>query len=282
AIHPLHVESVAWVSERKDLLSAFLFLLTLLSYVEYINHEKYYQYILSVLFFSLSLMSKPMAVTLPFILLLLDYWPLGRIHAGYSSRAILGILVEKIPFMIMTFLSCAMTLIAQSNAGAVRGADEYPVIVRISNALISYVIYIKKMFVPSNLGILYPYPNVTPVSHIIVAFVILSCITFFSMRYRKKFRWFFVGWFWYIGTLVPVIGFLQVGNQAYADRYTYIPSIGILMIISYGMDLNCKKMRKKNLFLLLITAKIQTSHWKNGITLFEHTLKVTRNNYNYL
>lgn len=291
AIHPLHVESVAWVAERKDVLSTFFWLLTTWSYIRFVRTKKRDAYLLAILFFLLALMAKPMAVTLPFALLLLDYWPLQRfckndseIHARTTQ-----LLYEKIPFFFLSIASSSITFFAQKHGDAVAGLAEYPLQMRIANALLSYITYLQKTLLPQNLGILYPYPNAISAWQAVGAAFVLAGITLLAVRHRERLPWLAVGWLWYLGTLVPVIGLVQVGVQALADRYTYIPLIGIFIIVSWGSDALIRNWNYKNIALgaaalvifpaLAISARIQISYWRDSVTLFEHTLDVTEGNY---
>jgi tetratricopeptide (TPR) repeat protein len=298
AIHPLHVESVAWVAERKDVLSTFLGLLTLWSYARFAQRTQMARYLAVVGFFSLGLMAKPMLVTLPFVLLLLDYWPLNRIQAGQTNNhtgkanpglPLLQLVYEKIPLFVLAGISCAVTFLAQRKGEALGLLDVHPPMMRVANAVVSYLKYVQKMLWPDNLAVLYPYPSVISDWQALGACVVLGCITFLSIRYRKHLPWLFVGWFWYVITLVPVIGLVQVGVQSMADRYTYLPLIGLFVILSWGTAHLIGNWRYKKIalsvfsavlcFLLVATARAQVSYWKNSINLFEHALKVTTGNY---
>jgi tetratricopeptide (TPR) repeat protein len=298
ALHPLHVESVAWVAERKDVVSTFFGLLTLWSYVRFTQHPEMARYLAVVGFFSLGLMAKPMVVTLPFVLLLLDYWPLQRIqggqtnnHAGKSSPGlpVLPLVYEKIPLFVLAGISCAVTFLAQKKGEALGLLDVYPLLMRVANAVVSYVKYIQKLIWPHDLAILYPYPKVITAWQVFGACAVLGGITFLTIRYRKRFPWLFVGWFWYVGTLVPVIGLVQVGVQSLADRYTYIPLIGLFLILTWGAAALIDNWRYKKIalsvittaafFVLITTSWTQVSYWKNSIRLFEHALRVTDGNY---
>jgi hypothetical protein len=232
ALHPLHVESVAWVAERKDVLSAFFWMLTLWGYTRYTEQPGVYRYLLVVLFFAFGLMAKPMVVSLPFVLLLLDYWPLGRFQqasgggfGGYlkNKPPVYSLVLEKVPLFILAAASGMVTLQAQQSGGAVGSLVSYPFSVRISNALVSYSRYIGKMIWPENLAVFYPHPEVLPGWQVIAAGLLIVSIFCLGVRWKTSCPWFLVGWLWYLGTLVPVIGLIQVGAQAMADRYTYIP-----------------------------------------------------------
>jgi len=287
AIHPVHVESVAWVSERKDLLSMFFWLLTIRSYYFYINTLNTKTYLLVFVFLVLGLMTKPMLVTLPFILLLFDFWPFNR-HKNYNTT-ISRILYEKIPLVFPIILSCILTLTYQKSGGAVKSFSTYPLSTRIENAIVSYAAYIGKMFWPFNLSVYYPYPGEPSFVKLVASLSLLILITLFSLHNLKKRPWFSCGWFLYIGMLVPVIGIVQVGSQALADRYMYIPSIGFFIIIVFGYS---ELISNKRYHILLVTVSsvlaftsfillshIQTGYWKNSITLFKHALEVTKKNH---
>jgi tetratricopeptide (TPR) repeat protein len=297
AIHPLHVESVAWISERKDVLSAFFWMLTLWSYIWYVEHPKVNRYLLVILFFALGLMSKPMLVTLPFVLLLLDFYLLRRFKfqpPDVSAKANqksnnFRLILEKIPLFVLVAVSSAVTFFAQKKGGAVMSLEILPFNVRIANALVSYVKYLGKMVYPSKLAVLYPHPGMLPWWKIAGACLILASISFLAVRVVKQSPYFAVGWLWYVGTLVPVIGLVQVGGQAMADRYTYIPLIGIFIIIAFGVPELVAQWRFRKIWLTASAAAFltilvaitwkQIGYWKNGITLFTHALKVTSNNY---
>ncbi len=293
ALHPIHVESVAWISERKDVLSTFFGLLTIWAYVRYIGHKSIKTYILTLSFFSLGLMAKPMLVTLPFVMLLLDYWPLGRINIDKTNELAQKdrpspIVLEKIPFLIMAIASSIITFIAQKSGGSVATFTMVPFHVRIENALISYISYIYKMVWPYHLAVPYPYPKVIPIWQVTEAVLILSGISILAVTAMRRHPYLLVGWLWYLGTLVPVIGVVQVGSQAMADRYTYIPLIGIFVMISWGIPelLNKWQYKKQTLSItagvaltiLMIITYIQLGYWKNSIILFKHTLEITPDN----
>jgi tetratricopeptide (TPR) repeat protein len=289
AIHPLHVESVAWVAERKDVLSGIFFMLTLLSYVHYARAPSLRRYLVVAFVFALGLMSKPMLVTLPFVLLLLDYWPLRRIRDQRSrvGSQLLSLLLEKIPLLALCAVSSVITFLAQR--GALGGTEQLPMLARINNALVSYVVYVRQMFWPANLAVFYPHPeNRLPPWEISLALAVLIGITIAAVILRKKAPYFIMGWFWYLGMLVPVIGLVQVGWQGHADRYTYLPQIGLYIAGTWAVaDLTALWPRRRILLgaaaLLLIGAlswssSVQTSYWRDSETLFTHALAVTRNN----
>jgi len=297
ALHPLHVESVAWVAERKDVLSTFFWMLTMWSYIWYVEHPVVHKYILVVLFFALGLMSKPMLVTLPFVLLLLDFYPLNRFQfqqsdgsAKAQQRSIaLRLILEKIPLFVLVAISSAVTFYAQKHGGGVATLEVIPIKARVANALVSYVKYIGKMVYPSKLAVIYPHPGMLPWWQIAGACLLLVSISFLAIRVVKQSPYFAVGWLWYLVTLVPVIGLVQVGTQSMADRYTYVPLVGIFIIIAWGIPELAAQWRFKKIWfitlaivllstLMTVTWK-QVGYWKNSITLFEHTLEVTSNNW---
>ena len=285
ALHPLQVESVAWAAERKDVLSTFFWMLTMGAYILYVKNPGIKKYLLTVLLFALGLMAKPMLITLPFVLLLLDYWPLGR----FNKRSLAYALVrEKIPLFALAAASSIVTFFAQQSGGAVRSLDTLPLFVRISNALVSYISYIVKMILPHNLAVLYPHPKGFPMWQVAGACLLLVFISLMAVKIFKRRPYFAVGWLWYLGTLVPVIGLVQVGHQAMADRYTYIPLIGIFIIIAWGVsDIAARWRYKKEgfvaasailLLILMAVTWFQLGYWANSITLFSHAIIVTENN----
>jgi tetratricopeptide (TPR) repeat protein len=286
AIHPLRVESVAWIAERKDLLSGVFFALTLLAYARYVRAPTFLRYLVVLSLFACGLMSKPMLVTLPFVLLLLDYWPLHRFQSSTRSTITRSI-AEKIPLVILSAGSSVVTFLAQH--AAMGGTEQLPISSRINNALVSYVTYIWQMFWPAKLAVFYPHPeNRLPHWQIVAALVALIAFTFLGLALRKKCPYLLVGWLWYVGMLVPVIGILQVGWQGRADRYTYLPQIGLYILIAWSVTDLTAKWRSQRQFLALGSAIIiagcawrawlQTSYWRNSETLWTHTLDVTRNN----
>jgi len=293
ALHPLHVESVAWVAERKDVLSTFFWLLTMWCYVWYVEHGNANRYLITLVSFSLGLMAKPMLVTLPFVLLLMDYWPLKRLHLLPSSQFRLSILGkrvwEKVPFFILSAASSAVTLVAQKTGGSVGPLGEYPFHFRTANALVSYAAYLIKSIWPFNLSVLYPLSINIPVWQTAGAGLLLAMMSLVVIRNLQKRPYLAAGWFWYLGTLIPVIGLVQVGNQAMADRYTYVPLIGIFIMVAWGIPDLLAKWRHGRLamgiggaVLFLILMEItwrQTGYWRNDITLFSHAIDVTSRNH---
>ena len=249
AIHPLHVESVAWVSERKDVLSGFFWILTMGAYTHYVRHPTIGRYLIVFGSFVLGILSKPMMVTLPFVLLLLDYWPLGRFSGvntafdkwlwqGTESGkvAVLRLALEKFPFLITVIASCIITIYAQRSTHSLASLGNNPIEVRFANALVSYAGYIQDMLWPVNLAVLYPHVGMPPSWMIVTALMLLVSISYIAIRKAPELPFLLVGWLWYLGTLVPVIGLVQVGSQSMADRYTYIPLVGLFIALAWGAE----------------------------------------------
>ncbi len=302
AWHPAHVESVAWASERKDVLSAVFWMLTLLAYQRYVERPGARRYALALFTFALGLMSKPMLVTLPFVLLLLDFWPLHRLSlpAGIKSgskpgttpnawtetfRAARRLTIEKIPFFALSLASSVVTYLVQKAGGAMVMADRLSLGPRLINALVAYLDYVWKIIWPANLAVLYPYQLTKPLWKIALAAALLGGLSALAVRWIRSRPWFLVGWFWFLGTLVPTIGLVQVGLQAMADRYTYIPAIGLGLVLAWGagaLVTNWPQLR-----LMVQTAGVgalaawlvltwqQIAYWQNSRTLLEHTLAAT-------
>jgi protein O-mannosyl-transferase len=306
ALHPLHVESVAWIAERKDVLSGVFWMLIMYAYLAYVNQSSLWRYSLMLLVFVLGLMAKPMLVTLPFVLLLLDYWPLHRFtfelkEAGENKRRKLNVvpigkgntishlILEKIPLIVLSILFSIIAFIVQRSASAVSSLDSLSILARVSNASVSYVEYISKMLVPVNLAIFYPHPGTWPLWQVFLCLVVFINFTFIVIFCIKKYPYLAFGWFWYAGTLIPVIGLVQVGSQAMADRYTYIPCIGLFVAIAWGLfDLTKKRRKGKAIFriisvliiaIMMVITSIQVGYWKNSISLYSHAIEVTNNNY---
>ena len=292
AWHPMHVESVAWASERKDTLSSFFWLLTLLAYARFADLSKVQSpkskifYALALFFFTCGLMAKPMVVTLPFVLLLLDYWPLNRIQNFKFDILNLKILLEKIPFFALAAAASAVTFLVQKTAGAFW---QSPLPTRLANAALAYVRYVSKLFWPADLAIVYPYPHHWPVLYVAGAVLLLIAWTIFFVLRVKQNPYLVVGWFWFLGTLVPTIGLVQVGAQSMADRYTYIPSIGFFIVVVWGANalFDLRPERKKFLPLAggvalagcLAVTSLQLNYWQSSIQLFFHAVSVTTDNY---
>jgi Tfp pilus assembly protein PilF len=284
-IHPLHVESVAWVAERKDVLSGLFWMLSMWGYARYAERAGAGRYLWVVLFFAMGLMSKPMVVTLPFVLLLLDYWPLGRMDRGTVIR----LLYEKVPLFFLSTVSSIITFIAQKEGEAVASLQNLPFTGRMGNAVVSYAGYLVKLIWPFNLAIFYTHPGTWPAREIVLALILLLLITSLVLAKNRHCRYMLVGWLWYLGTLVPVIGLVQVGAQSMADRYTYLPLIGIFIMVVWGsaeflQDSHCRRViwgavSGAVIAILLVMTQIQVGYWKNSIALFSHALHVTEKNY---
>ncbi|MEO5357586.1 MAG: tetratricopeptide repeat protein [Nitrospirae bacterium YQR-1] len=283
AIHPAHVESVAWVAERKDVLCAFFCFLTIYLYVKYINKPFFLRYLTVIASLSLALMSKPMAVTLPFVLLLFDFWPLNRIK---SPTDFFRAFFEKTPLILLIVISGVITFNVQKVSGALTPLTlDY----RIENAVISYAAYVWKLFIPINLSVLYPLPLKISKTAFFVSLVFVISATVLSLWKIKSKPYIFTGWFWFLGMLVPTIGIVQVGLQSMADRYTYVPYTGLFLIIAnLFSSLYNKYERLKPAFYTVTAAFIvfllsltlnQQKHWTDSITLFKHAVMVTKNNY---
>ena len=309
AWHPLRVESVAWVAERKDLLSAFFGLLTLMAYVRYAGKSKVRNqttdfeplasrlrppasgsYWLALGLFALGLMAKPMLVTLPFVLLLLDYWPLNRVP-GFEFRVSSwrGLVLEKWPFFALAAASCVVTFIAQQSGGSVAPLERDPMGLRLENVVVSYAMYLFKTVCPVNLAVIYPLPEEIPWAQTLAATVILGLISWRVWRGRRDKPYLLTGWLWFLGMLVPVIGLVQVGFQSMADRYTYLPLIGVLIGVTFGVGDWVVKRRFKAAILILVAGIVlggclfatarQLRFWQDSETLFAHALAVTQGNH---
>jgi Flp pilus assembly protein TadD len=283
AIHPLRVESVVWVSERKDVLSGFFFVLTLGAYVRYVRHPpSWIRYATVVLLFALGLLSKNMLVTLPFVLLLLDYWPLGRLEPAVP-HSLRPLLVEKIPLFLLSAASCVATFLAPEK---VNNLDWMPVSFRLGNAVVSYVVYLQEMIWPAGLAI--PY-LATPLAiwKVTVSAMLLTVISVGVFAFRRH-RYLVAGWLWYLGMMVPVIGMVQISYYVHADRYTYLPQIGLYILAAWATAELCSSWRHGRLVLivggtmiiavLIACARIQVSYWRNNESFWQHTLAVTQNN----
>jgi tetratricopeptide (TPR) repeat protein len=293
ALHPLRVESVAWAAERKDVLSMFFGMAAIYAYSFYAEKQRPSKYLLCLIFFAMALMSKPMMVTLPFVLMLLDYWPLKRWQKAIDDprkdfNPTARLIWEKVPFICLTIVSSIVTFWTQSESGSVSLAD-FTFLTRSANATISYVSYLEKIFWPVNLAVFYPFNLSLPLWKVLTSGLILILITLTVIYYIRKLPFLFTGWFLYLGTLVPVIGLVQIGNQAMADRYTYLPSVGIALMLTWGIPLLFpnENTRKKILLpaaiaviaILSVLTWRQCGYWKNSATLFIHALQVTKNNY---
>jgi tetratricopeptide (TPR) repeat protein len=304
-LHPVHVESVAWVSERKGVLCATFSLLSLWCYHRYARREPeppgraaeagsrpllppapgMTYYWLALLFFALGLMAKPMLVTMPFVLLLLDYWPLNR----FRNRNDLKLVVEKVPFLLLSIAICVITIPAQKMAGGVRTIATFPLTVRLENALVSYCRYLGKFFWPANLPFFYPHPGHWPLAEVLAASLLLLAVFVCAWMIRRNHPYFLTGWCWYLGTLVPMIGLVQVGFQSIANRYTYVPSIGIFIALAWGACALTQRWRHQAYVLGALAAaalvicipltRIQIGYWKDSEILFQYASVVIKNNW---
>ncbi len=291
--HPLHVESVAWLAERKDVLSTLFWLLALWMYFRYVaargaNQVKAVKlfYGLALLFTALGLMSKAMLVTMPCLMLVLDFWPLGR----FKTVPVRTLVMEKVPFVILVAVFSFVAFEVQNQTGAVGSTTYYPLSIRVGNALISYCRYVEKIFWPNNLAIFYPYPvtGVWPAEWVALAVLGIGVASFLFFMDRAKRPYLLAGWLWYLGTLVPVIGLVQIGGQAMADRYTYVPAIGIFVLVCWSIYDLVKGFRPAKIGLALVTGAValaclvltrqQVSYWQGTETLFRHALAVTQDN----
>jgi hypothetical protein len=298
ALHPLHVESVAWAAERKDVLCALFWFLTLSWYARYVEKRRstagfpLFPYLLALLSFLLGLMSKPMIVTLPVVMLLLDYWPLRR------DSKLSGLMLEKIPFFICSALSSAITIHAQRTGGAIVNLDWIPLANRMQNAIVAYGKYIIKTLWPQDLAVLYPFSLAIPLWQVILSAMTILLISAVAIGARRRYPYLAVGWCWFMVTLLPVIGLIQAGNQSMADRYTYLPLVGLFIVVAWGVPpllerpaiaLAKRGLPGREVMLgLLATAVIltaatvtwkQAGYWHDNFSLYHHTLEVTANNY---
>jgi tetratricopeptide (TPR) repeat protein len=313
AVHPLHVESVAWVAERKDVLSTLFWMLTLWSYISYVRQPRRGRYGLVIVLFALGLMAKPMLVTLPFVLLLLDYWPLGRATlasaeadqgvtlAGVTAAACgaprtsshqtvwFHLLREKVPLFALAAASSVVTFSVQHNWGSVIPLDRVPLDYRVANALVSYVAYIGKMLWPARLAAFYAFVTPIPVWRVFGAAVLLLATCAATLRTGRRRPYLLVGWLWYVGTLVPVIGLVQIGIQRMADRYTYVPMIGLSLIVAWGASDLLASWRHRRITLAItaafvlvgcvIAARGQVHSWESSVALWQHAVDVSSDDY---
>jgi tetratricopeptide (TPR) repeat protein len=279
ALHPLHVESVAWVAERKDVLSACFWFLTLWAYVRYAERPGWGRYLAVASGLCLGLMAKPMVVTLPFVLLLLDYWPLARFGARWRKA-----IWEKLPLLGLSGAAAAITYLVQEHAGAVKAL---PLGTRLANATLSCALYIVKTFWPTRLAVFYPYPRDFAILPILAAGVLLAVVTAGVIVFRRRFPYLLAGWGWFLVTLLPVIGLVQVGGQARADRYMYIPMVGLLIMLVWGAAEILERWQAEVVAVPLAAAAclacaaltwVQVGYWRNSETLFRHALEVTEDN----
>lgn len=302
AIHPINVESVAWISERKNVLSTFFWMLTMLCYVWYAWVPGWTRYLMMFFCLVLGLMSKTMLVTLPFVLLLIDFWPLNRLkilnqneqgfsYPGIKKVKLSFLLLEKIPLFITSAFFAWITMHAQKTVNAFSNPEVMPLFKRVANAIVAYCLYIKKLFWPTDLAIFYPIDFI-PTWKIFLAASFLIILTIFAFRYCKKYPYIIVGWLWYLGTMIPVIGLIQVGRQSMADRYAYIPFIGLFIILAFAISHFSSKLKRFRMyffsamifFIIIMTGSsfIRISMWQNTKTLFEDALRINpRNSFAY-
>lgn len=301
ALHPLHVESVAWIAERKDVLSGCFFMLTLLAYHAYIKSPAFGSYLIVVISFFLGLCSKSMLVTLPFLLLLLDYWPYGRYgrrsdatqtspteNAGITTT-FWHLFLEKVPLFIIAFAVICLTFGAQKRIGAVQAAGHGSMVDNVSAALVNYVTYIHKSLVPINLAVVYPYNTEIPLWQPIVAAMLMLAVIVIAIRFRCEAPYILTGWLWFTGTLVPVVGLVRLGDQSVADRYTYIPLIGLFILIVWGCASTAQMLHVEKrvryaaavggIGVLSWLCWLQVGYWRDSITLFRHAISVTDGNW---
>ncbi len=292
AVHPLHVESVAWIAERKDVLSTLFFLLAIWAYVRYVRQPQWQRYLWVVVLFGLGLMAKPMVVSFPFVLLLLDFWPLRRIDIddrNQRTSQLLRLLKEKSPLFALAAASCFATMAAQQHGGAVRGLEKVSLSLRLINAFASYVRYGAKAVWPAGLSPFYPIETSAPLGEAALGGLLLIGATVLAIRAGQRRGYFLVGWLWYMGTLVPVIGLVQVGDQSMADRYTYIPLIGIFLIAGWGVlpYLVSRHSHPRTAYLALsacvllpcaIAARNQVRYWSDDVALWRRALEVGPDN----
>lgn len=291
ALHPLRVESVAWVCERKDVLSTMFWMLALWAYARFAEEvgvpggRSRRFYVLALGFFVLGLMSKPMLVTVPCVMLLLDYWPLKR----WGKESARGLVAEKLPFFVLSALVSAVTLKAKADVEAVESLASLPLLARAENAVVSYARYLGATFWPVDLCVLYPHPGHWPLLTVLGCGLLLLAVSGVAVHQRGRRPYLAVGWFWYLGTLVPVIGLVQSGVQSMADRFTYVPSIGVLVLLTWGVCEWTQRCRRRALVLSLAAAALLTAClaltqrqigiWADSETLFRHAISVTSNNY---
>lgn len=282
AIHPLHVESVAWISERKDLLSTLLLLSAVWAYISYASRPSITRYLAVAASMILGLMAKPMLVTLPIILLIMDYWPLSR-----RDRTWRQLVLEKTPLLVISAASSIVTVFAQKAGGALASITEVPVALRLENVVVSYCRYILKMVWPSKLAVFYPFPQQMALGTLAASVLLLAGISYLILRNGRNRPYLLAGWLWYIVTLLPVIGLVQIGGQAIADRYTYIPLIGLFVIVSWGLSDLAARLGKERwlpigamavVLVLSVCTWSQASLWIDNITLFRHAIDVTTDN----
>jgi Tfp pilus assembly protein PilF len=297
-MHPLHVESVAWIAERKDVLSGMFWMLTLIAYVEYARRKRWAWFVATLVLLALGLMSKPMLVTLPFVLLLLDYWPLRRFEPRIAESqpppAVIPLVLEKLPLFLVVAVASVVTFVVQSQARAVVGTTRYPLTLRLANAVVSYATYVRQTIIPHHLAIFYPHVGSLPGRSLSPALVIgsgalLLAITVVAILTRRRAPWVVVGWLWFLGTLIPVIGLVQVGQQAHADRYMYLPMVGVLLMVAFtarqiaGRSPAARTVTAVACVFATIGCTVvtwrQIGTWRNSETVMRHAIDVVPDNY---
>lgn len=302
AVHPLHVESVAWLSARTDVVSTLFWMLALWAYERYAREPRPGPYACVLLLFALGLMSKPMVVTLPFALLLLDFWPLNRVRTGGAwprwpawpaprtrQSAVVRLVLEKVPLFAIAVAASIVTVVNRQQIGSLGTGEAYPLGFRVANALVSYVVYLEKTLWPSGLAALYPYRTSIPPWWVLGSIGVLAVMTVLALRAARTYPYVTVGWLWYVGTLVPVIGLVQAGRQSMADRYSYIPLIGIFIMVVWGAAEVFNRWTSRRFALpatfivvmsaFAVTARQQVSYWEDGVALWQHAVDVTTGNF---
>jgi tetratricopeptide (TPR) repeat protein len=299
AIHPINLESVAWIAERKNVLSTFFWILTMLCYVWYVKVPGWKRYLIVFFCFVLGLMTKAMLVTIPFVLLLMDFWPLNRMTVHDQQESSITpfpvkkvktsfLILEKIPFLMMAALFVWITVYAQKTVNAFSNPEVLPLFNRVTNAIVSYCLYMKKLFWPTDLAIFYPF-NPISVWKVSLAALFIIFVTIVACKYFKKYPYLIVGWFWYLGTMIPVIGLIQVGRQSMADRYAYVPLIGLFVMVAWTIPQISSKLRHGKIYISLtfiifiiimtVSSYARISIWQNTTTLFENALRINPKNY---
>jgi Flp pilus assembly protein TadD len=284
AVHPLHVESVAWVAERKDVLSALFFVVTLGAYVRYVERPSAGRYVMVAVALAVGLMSKAMLVTMPMVLLLLDYWPLAR------RKAFAALAIEKLPLLLLVAASSVVTFLVQKQGGAVKSLESFPVALRLQNAIVSYMAYLKATIWPVDLGVFYPFPSSIPIATVVVSATGLLVISAGALWLVRRAPAVTVGWFWCLGMLVPVIGLVQIGGQARADRYMYLPLIGLSIAAAWGSMALARTTAHRRIAaaagVVVVAASAGVAHaqvqyWRDTVTLWSHTASATEGSENF-
>jgi tetratricopeptide (TPR) repeat protein len=282
AVHPLHVESVAWIAERKDVLSTFLGLLAIRAYLGYVRQPTIKRYLIMIGLFLLSLMAKPMLVTLPFLLLLLDIWPLRRLREQ-RAEVRRQLFLEKIPLLAIAIIFSGIAIISQHAAKAIGDSGGFPLSSRLANAIVGYSLYLGKLLLPVNLAFFYPLPIHWPLATVAMCATVLLIVTAAATVCRRQLPWLLVGWLWFVGVLIPVIGLVQIGWQSIADRYTYFPAVGIFVMIAWSIPAAHPRLWFAAgcalIALLTLATWIQASYWRNSHALFAHATQVTQGNF---